>query len=117
MGRSPRAVGRLLYCSLQLPTGCINIPASGPADEGGNTGLSQNPLELQHTFLIRAGEIDAETRIEGYQIHFAADTANQFDDFTRVGGLVIHPAEENVFEGDALSIAQRKLTRGLHKDR
>src|SRR5262245_51537933 len=67
--------------------------------------------------LFRSRKVDPGARVESYQIYFAADAAQQLNDFAGVGGLVIYATEQHVLEGNTLAIAQGEITRRLHEYR
>src|SRR5262249_47276548 len=106
----------LLHGSLQLPAGCVDVSSPGPADEGRDAGVAKDLLELQHASLLGGRKINSGTGIESYQVHFAADAADQLNHLPGMARLVVYATKQDGFKGDTFAVAQWKLPRGLHQN-
>lgn len=109
------AQGRSGYCSLELAAGGVDIASARTTDEGRNAGGNEELLKGMHAFFIGGGKGDAGPGIEGNQVYFAANAAQQFDHLAGVLRLVIHVAQQHIFKGDALTVAEREVTRRLRE--
>src|SRR6266481_2175223 len=101
--------------AFELATGSVDVASARTTDERRNPGFDKCALERLDPLFRRRAKVDPRPRIERNQIHFAADAANQFHHFSRMGHAVIGLIEQDVLKGKALTIAEREVARGLHQ--
>src|SRR6185369_8219715 len=77
-----------------------------------NAGTDEYLLELVYAIVVGGGVWDLRAGVEGDEIHLGTQAAKKIDDFLCVLNGVILPGEKNVFEGQTLSVLQRKSTSG-----
>src|SRR5215469_9509879 len=100
---------RLLNCSLELTAGCVDVTSTRTSDKGWYIGIPENFLKRCHSSFRRSLKTDSGTGIQRNQIHFCANAAEQLYHLARILGGIVLFVEQNVFEGQSLSLSQRKF--------
>jgi hypothetical protein len=94
---------------LELAASGVDIAAARTAHEGGNSGSRQHALEGEYAIVGRRGKGNLRTWIQGDQIYFGPQTANQVNHLSRVLHLIVNPSEQDVLESQPLAVAEREV--------
>src|SRR5271157_1887400 len=99
----------------ELATGGVNIAAAWTTDKRRNSCSGEYALKCEYPLLLRRREGNLWSRIQRDQVHFGAQAADKLHHLACVLHVVVNAAQQNIFEGEPLAIAQWKLPKRSHK--
>src|SRR5271157_5927178 len=90
---------------LELAASGVDVAAPRSPNEGRDARSGEYALKCEYSLLRRRRERNLRPGIQGNQIYFGPQTADELHHLSRVLRVIVHAAQQNIFEGEPLAIA------------